>query len=278
MQSGTLDLCLFVVSVILHQLLGFVFAMSSDQKTSLVSRPCDVCGARVPEADRKRHEADVHAVEIAPGVFVGAEQSARCLCELRYRGVATIVGVAAELSDEYGRSAETSDITYRRYAWRDNSSQDIASSDALDLARFVEEEVGLGRRVLIHCSAGMSRAPAAALAYLVLRRDGGMSVDSGLALLRDKKPRSCFPNPWFVKQIRDLEPVRTAPHRIADDPQQPAATVGARARDDAYPLVARTDGTPGSAAGTAKPTAAARGTSGRRNKHASGTSKRGSRR
>lgn len=62
------------------------------------------------------------------------------------------------------------------------------SSDALDRAvKFVEEQLGAGKSVLVHCLAGEGRTGCVLAAYLV--RTKGLDADGALAELRKVKPQ-----------------------------------------------------------------------------------------
>ncbi len=71
---------------------------------------------------------------------------------------------------------------------RDGSSDDMAArlGDAL---QHLEDLLGVGARVYLHCNAGLNRAPTLAIAWL--RANAGMSLDE--AMVHVKKRRACGP-------------------------------------------------------------------------------------
>ncbi|UYV75054.1 DUSP19 [Cordylochernes scorpioides] len=56
--------------------------------------------------------------------------------------------------------------------------------------------------VLVHCNAGISRAPAVVIAYLMART--GVSLDNAIASVRSVRPVA-RPNPTFMQQLREYE-------------------------------------------------------------------------
>lgn len=69
------------------------------------------------------------------------------------------------------------------------------------LLPFIKKHKG----VLIHCNAGISRAPSLAIAWLILEE--GMDLDAALELLQSRRPVK--PNAGFMAQLRQLEAGRT---------------------------------------------------------------------
>ena len=57
-------------------------------------------------------------------------------------------------------------------------------------------------RILVHCSAGMSRSPTIVAAFLMKRRQ--MTLMQALKQIVDVRPQVC-PNPGFIQQLKDLE-------------------------------------------------------------------------
>ncbi|KAK3316773.1 hypothetical protein B0H66DRAFT_562138 [Apodospora peruviana] len=58
-------------------------------------------------------------------------------------------------------------------------------------------------RVLIHCSAAISRSPAVVTGYLIRRR--GMSLGEGLKVLKGARGRQVNPNKRFMRQLEEIE-------------------------------------------------------------------------
>ncbi len=56
--------------------------------------------------------------------------------------------------------------------------------------------------VLVHCNAGVSRAPAVVIGYLM--SCDGQSFDASLSLVKSARPASS-PNPGFLEQLRSYK-------------------------------------------------------------------------
>jgi len=86
---------------------------------------------------------------------------------------------------------------------------DILDTESQDLRPHLEDTVEdidsalrRGRNVLVHCQQGVSRSAAIVIAYLIRKR--GMSFDSAVAFVRQRRP--CIkPNSGFVRCLREWE-------------------------------------------------------------------------
>jgi len=83
----------------------------------------------------------------------------------------------------------------------DLESQDL-KPHLEDAVEDIDSALGRGRNVLVHCQQGVSRSAAIVIAYLIRKR--GMSFDSALAFVRQRRP--CIkPNSGFVRCLREWE-------------------------------------------------------------------------
>jgi hypothetical protein len=132
---------------------------------------------------------------IVRNLYLGDEQDARNAFVLEQFGITHILNCAAEVPCVFrGRF---------RYRHLDLSDPDPAFIDHIpDLCRFIRA----GRRrgaVLVHCRMGISRSPAAILAYLCSL---GLSLKRGLRLLRKgvrEEEGFLEPHEVFLEQLRD---------------------------------------------------------------------------
>jgi protein-tyrosine phosphatase len=68
-------------------------------------------------------------------------------------------------------------------------------------SEIIDKALSKGQHILVHCNAGVSRAPSIVIAYLILKRV--MSYDEAFNLVKAARP--CIkPNEGFVKQLRTL--------------------------------------------------------------------------
>ncbi len=77
--------------------------------------------------------------------------------------------------------------------WFGPSASTIATG-----ARFIRAMIEDGRKIYVHCNAGIGRAPVVAAAYLITT---GMSVHAALELLRTQRPK-INPNNQQLQQLR----------------------------------------------------------------------------
>jgi hypothetical protein len=87
-----------------------------------------------------------------------------------------------------------------------NQIPDAAPAPSLAWLRervlFVATERAAGRRVYVHCYAGVSRSALVVVAYLMAR--DGLSRDAALAVVRLRRPR-VQPNPAFMELLLEWE-------------------------------------------------------------------------
>lgn len=90
-------------------------------------------------------------------------------------------------------------VTYSRLSLSDDPSSSIDQvSDMADVF------IGAAKpgKILIHCSAAVSRSPTIVAAYLMKKCN--MSLKDALGLIIRTRPAVC-PNPGFLKQLKDME-------------------------------------------------------------------------
>lgn len=94
-------------------------------------------------------------------------------------------------------------VRYHRIALTDDvdASLDKVISTANDIVGSVAEARGT-RRILVHCSAAVSRSPTIVAAYLISKQN--MSLRSALGIIITARPAVC-PNAGFLAQLKGLE-------------------------------------------------------------------------
>ena len=90
------------------------------------------------------------------------------------------------------------DIEIHRFAIRDFDETDLGNRLSQPVQKLHELLVA-GKRVYVHCNAGVCRAPATALAYLCHFR--GMSIEHGLEYIRRHRPQA---NPYISAVAKTL--------------------------------------------------------------------------
>ncbi|PPR06765.1 hypothetical protein CVT26_003917 [Gymnopilus dilepis] len=92
-------------------------------------------------------------------------------------------------------------VTYHRLSLVDDPS--ISITEICDLANeFIESVKASGGRVLVHCSAAVSRSPTVVAAYLMKKCN--MTLKEALGTIILSRPAVC-PNAGFLAQLKELE-------------------------------------------------------------------------
>lgn len=94
-----------------------------------------------------------------------------------------------------------SDLIYKRIEILDLPSSDIRIHFD-DCFAFINEALSNGKKVLVHCNAGVSRSAAIVVGYLMVTEK--LSLLDAMSKVREQ--RSCIrPNEGFMKQLNELE-------------------------------------------------------------------------
>lgn len=91
-------------------------------------------------------------------------------------------------------------IAFKGLALDDTWMEEISRTFE-ESAKFIDEALSSGGKVLVHCLAGVSRSATTAIAYLMLRQ--GKSVENAVRTVRAN--RRIFPNEGFLRQLVQLD-------------------------------------------------------------------------
>ena len=92
--------------------------------------------------------------------------------------------------------------TYKSLALEDNTqSADLFKTLLDELHQWIDQELALGRRVLVACSAGKSRSVSVCLSYLMKKKH--MTYDEAFAFMYARRP-VINPNPGFIRMLKAL--------------------------------------------------------------------------
>lgn len=159
---------------------------------------------------------------ITPNLYISNWRNGTDIDVLKHHGIKCILSIS-----EGVKSAETlqrykdNGIEHKALIIEDNLREDL-SKYFNDIWDYISLAHSLKKRVLVHCSYGKSRSPAAVLYYLVRRLHtlGKLSktqTDTTYKLLLTR--RSCIEvNPDFLNQVREYE------HKILGLPFVPVKT------------------------------------------------------
>lgn len=135
--------------------------------------------------------------EIDTNLYLGSLMAANNFGILSNAGISTLVSA---LSKDTPLTKHPS-IKYYSISIDDTPSSNIAQH-VPEAIRFIDSELKQGKKVLIHCAAGISRSTSIAVAYFMAKYN--MNFDEALNKVKGK--RGCaYPNQGFESQLRRLD-------------------------------------------------------------------------
>ena len=134
--------------------------------------------------------------QITPSLFMSGYDSACDYKSLNRSGISHIIN----LTSQQCPNSNFSEIEYSSFCLSDNPE--------FDLMPFIDEILGIiisktrqGKRVLVHCKMGISRAPSIIIAFLI--KSLGMTYEKAFDYLLKINSRVC-PNLGYLMQLEDL--------------------------------------------------------------------------
>jgi len=133
--------------------------------------------------------------EVDAALVVGGALFPGDLDALRALGVSSVLSLCAEYRDD----AHPSVFMHRIPCYDDLA----VSEERLDEAvRWIDERVGRGEKVYVHCAAGRGRSVSVVVAWLVKRY--ALTTDAALARVQSVR-RAARPTPWQLAAVRRFE-------------------------------------------------------------------------
>ena len=153
----------------------------------------------IPEMEYTKPEptpTNLTPSEITPSLYISSYKSAKNAQLLRNLGITHILNLSPGCQNLF-----TDEFTYCSLGIQDSPTQDISLLivEALD---FIEANIKLGGKILVHCLRGKSRAPTIACAYLM--RQNKVPSECALKIVKKKQPHS-NPNFGFISQLSEFE-------------------------------------------------------------------------
>jgi hypothetical protein len=140
----------------------------------------------------------VPGTQLLTFLYVGNEKDAADLDWLQQEGIGNVLNVTQSVPCFH---QDTTNINYRRISARDNSLANLKRHFE-EAFVFIEAARRRHERVLIHCSAGISRSSTIAIAYIMRYR--GMSMSKAFNLVKSRRA-IINPNLNFVGQLAAYE-------------------------------------------------------------------------
>lgn len=123
----------------------------------------------------------IDAVEVIPGLWLGSAPSVRQARDLSKRGIEAVVDLRAER--DAGAVVWPPQVDVRFAQLQDHGTP--SAQELEDAAAIVSELMRQGRTVLVHCHAGLERAPTVACAALMLQ---GWSLEAAYQRVVESRP------------------------------------------------------------------------------------------
>lgn len=143
----------------------------------------------------------VDAVEIVPGLWLGSAPSARQARDLHERGIEAVVDLRAERDGD--AVVWPPEVEVRVAQLRDHGTPYARQLEGA--AAVVADLMAQGRTVLVHCHAGIERAPTVACAALLLQ---GWTLDAAYQRVITSRPRA-LPTEGQLAALRELQANRS---------------------------------------------------------------------
>ncbi|XP_038607665.1 dual specificity protein phosphatase 19 [Tachyglossus aculeatus] len=142
---------------------------------------------------------DLQVGLIKPWLLLGSQDAAHDLDTLKKYKVTHILNVA------YGvENAFLGDFTYKNISILDLPETNIVSYFP-ECFEFIEQGKSEGGVVLVHCNAGVSRAAAVVIGFLMKSEE--LTLPRALAAVKSARP-AARPNSGFLDQLRGYQPAR----------------------------------------------------------------------
>ncbi|KAH9479342.1 Dual specificity protein phosphatase 1 [Psilocybe cubensis] len=145
-----------------------------------------------------RHPSDTVSVVLSSALYLGPCSAASSESFLSTKSITQVLSVGST------PSPKVEGVVYHRLSLSDSTTSSI--SNTIDAATEIikaalQSNKGRGR-ILVHCSAGVSRSPTIVCGYLM--KEHNMSLKNALGLIVRARPQ-VSPNPGFLNQLKDLE-------------------------------------------------------------------------
>lgn len=141
--------------------------------------------------------------EIVDGVYLGDISDAFDYCELERLGITHVLScIRDRIGDEYTTQMyNTRGIAHTSFAMEDEPDYDMRPF-FVETAALIDSVVHSHGRILVHCSAGMSRSPTIVMVYLMFCQH--ISAYEAVKTVVSKR-RQVFPNHGFLRQLVEFD-------------------------------------------------------------------------
>ncbi|RDB17906.1 Dual specificity protein phosphatase 19 [Hypsizygus marmoreus] len=146
-------------------------------------------------APRTKGQAkDAASLVFSPYLYLGPRTSVSPRF-IRAHGITHVLSIGATPA-----SKDLAGVIYHRLSLLDDTASSI--DDVSDAANEIITALPKNGKILVHCSAAISRSPTIVAAYLMKKCD--MSLREALGVIIRARPAVC-PNSGFLVQLKELE-------------------------------------------------------------------------
>ncbi|KAJ3547255.1 hypothetical protein NM208_g1610 [Fusarium decemcellulare] len=156
---------------------------------------CTMGKRSAPKSRGGKQSSSAAVLVFPPFLYLGPCSAASSSTFLQTNGITSVVSVGATPSDK------VDGVTYHRISIADSTSSSIADATK-EAGEIIDSVTDSNGKVLVHCSAGISRSPTLIAGYLMSRQ--GMSLKEALSTIISARPSVC-PNSGFISQLRELD-------------------------------------------------------------------------
>eukprot|EP00801_Mesodinium_rubrum_P011883 Mrub_11962.p2 GENE.Mrub_11962~~Mrub_11962.p2 ORF type:complete len:153 (-),score=48.07 Mrub_11962:81-539(-) len=135
--------------------------------------------------------------EIEPGLYISSVYGCESAENIDAYKVSHILSMGAEFEPKFADKVE-----YLKIAPLEDSPTENILQYLDQIVAFIDKSITAGGNVACHCRRSISKAGAAAIAYLIWKK--GMSFDDAFAAVKSKRG-DVNPNPGFVEQVKQWE-------------------------------------------------------------------------
>ncbi|KAL4257524.1 Protein-tyrosine phosphatase-like protein [Pleurotus pulmonarius] len=145
--------------------------------------------------------SDAVSLVLPPSLYLGPCSAASSKPFLASNAITDVLSIGTS------PAATVESVTYHRLSLTDSATSSIekivdSACDIIDSALVSKNPNGAPGKILVHCSAGISRSPTIVAAYLMKRK--GMSLKDALGCIVHVRPQ-ISPNAGFLRQLKDME-------------------------------------------------------------------------
>lgn len=141
-----------------------------------------------------------YTLEQVPYLAIGDLEDARNTHKLSQRGVGAVLNLSD--MDQSSSAYNAVGIAYQKIDSMDLPTFPIVADTFMKSRGFLDQQVGRGRRVLVHCTMGINRSASVLCAYIMTRE--GVPLHWAAQMIVTARRHQILTNPGFRRQLARL--------------------------------------------------------------------------